>query len=117
MGDALRIDGAGASYPPDLRELDLPEFEEFLRYPDDWMSLGPDPEREIRVDNWVHYHERMPFIAHVMRMRQQSTELRQAPFPAGAPGSGAERSEAAEMVEIDLRGDGVTDLTELVDPR
>ncbi len=68
------------------------------------------------MDNWVHYHERMPFIAHVMRMRQQSTELRQPPFPPGAR-DGADGSEAAEMVEIDLRGDGVTDLTERIDPR
>jgi hypothetical protein len=116
VGDALRIDGSGASYPPDLRELDLPEFDQFLQHPDDWMNLGAEPEREIRVDNWVNYHERMPFIAHVMRMRQQSTELRQRPFPIEDVGPDAGRSEPAEVLEIDLRGDAVTDLPELVDP-
>ncbi len=117
VGDALRIEGSGASYPPDLRELDLPEFRQFLQHPDDWMSLGPEPAAEIRVDNWVNYHERMPFIAHVMRMRQQSTELRQPPFPPGDPDQATGGSEPAEVVEIDLRRDGVTDLTELIDPR
>lgn len=116
VGDALQIDGSGASYPPDLRHLDLPEFAQFLQHPDDWMSLGAEAEREIRVDNWVNYHERMPFIAHVMRMRQQSTELRQPPFPAGDPENRGDGSEAEEVVEIDLRGDAVPDLPELVDP-
>jgi len=110
VGTALAPDPSGTFYPPDLQRLDLPEFDEFLRHPDNWMELGPQPSRQVRVDNWVNYHERMPFIAHVMRMRQQSTALRQPPFAARS-------SESAEVFDIDLRGDAVTDVGQVTGPR
>ncbi|MDH3707461.1 MAG: hypothetical protein OES57_15440 [Acidimicrobiia bacterium] len=112
VGQPLEPGPSGQYYPEDLRDLELPEFEEFLRPPNDWMELGPQPAAEVRADNWIQYHERMPFIAHVMRMRQQTPEMRLPPFGTEAAEATGAVSEPDEVVDIDLRGDGVTDLRE-----
>ncbi|MGI9614716.1 MAG: hypothetical protein ACR2QO_17530 [Acidimicrobiales bacterium] len=82
VGTPLKPDAEGNYYPESLAELTVPAFKEFFKHPNNWMQLGPNPETEIVAFNWINYHERMPFIAHMMRMRQQSAALRIPPSVA-----------------------------------